>query len=158
MNSNPEKKMPVIIEDCWGWHWASIKGYKLDEDKGGKWMAFLPLDQYSLAADLVDIAVDEGICKIAKCSLPERAQHSRDKTIAIILFGEIDDYHFHKSCTQFMLKYNLIQRTKTGRLYNISFKLNSQTRDGVYGDDYKNEIQLKLEHIRSLDTGEWLLD
>ena len=54
----------------------------------------------------------------------------------------------------FFLENKLIRRTKTGRLYNISFKFDEQTRAGEYGSDFKAEI--KLEKFVDLDTGEWL--
>ena len=53
-----------------------------------------------------------------------------------------------------MLNNNLIRRTKDGRLYNLSFKLNVQTRSGEYGKDFKAE--LKLSDLIDLNTGEWL--
>ena len=49
----------------------------------------------------------------------------------------------------------MIRRTKSGKLFNISFKLDDQTRAGAYGDDFKAE--LKLESLMDLKTGEWLI-
>ena len=48
---------------------------------------------------------------------------------------------------------NLIQKTKAGKLFNISFKLDDQTRAGEYGADFKSEI--KLADFIDLYTGEW---
>ena len=53
----------------------------------------------------------------------------------------------------FMLENNLIQKTKAGKLFNISFKLDDQTRAGEYGADFKSEI--KLADFIDLYTGEW---
>ena len=55
-----------------------------------------------------------------------------------------------------MQKLNLIRKTKTGKYYNISFKLDRQTEAGEYGDDYKGTI--KLSDFIDLTTGEWLAD
>lgn len=52
-----------------------------------------------------------------------------------------------------MLDNNLIPKTKDGRLYNLSFKLNIQTQSGEYGKDFKAE--LKLSDLIDLSTGEW---
>lgn len=48
----------------------------------------------------------------------------------------------------------MIQKTKSGRFYNISFKLDAQTRAGEYGEGYNGNI--KLEQFLDLQTGEWL--
>lgn len=50
---------------------------------------------------------------------------------------------------------DMIQKTKSGRLYGISFKLDDQTRVGGYGESYSGNI--KLEQFMDLQTGEWLV-
>lgn len=50
---------------------------------------------------------------------------------------------------------NMIPKTKTGKLYNISFKLDNQTRADEYGDDFVAE--LKLADLLDLVSGEWLI-
>lgn len=47
----------------------------------------------------------------------------------------------------------MIQKTKTGKLYTISFKHDDQTRAGEYGEMFQSEI--KLEQFLDLYTGEW---
>lgn len=54
-----------------------------------------------------------------------------------------------------MLENNLIRRTKTGRLYNISFKFDDQTLAGEYGSDFEGKI--KLEQFVDLNTGEFIV-
>ena len=54
----------------------------------------------------------------------------------------------------FMMDNELILKTKTGRLYNISFKFDDQTRAGEYGADFKGVI--KLAQFIDLNTGEWI--
>ena len=51
-----------------------------------------------------------------------------------------------------MMDNELIQKTKTGRLYNISFKFDDQTRAGKYGADFKGVI--KLAQFIDLNIGE----
>ena len=48
----------------------------------------------------------------------------------------------------------MIKKTKSGKLYNIGFKYDSQTRNCEYGDDFKAEI--KLEQFVDLNTGKML--
>lgn len=53
----------------------------------------------------------------------------------------------------YFLVNNLIQKTKKGRLYNISFKLDKQTQAGEYGNEFHSEI--RLSNFIDLETGEW---
>ena len=53
-----------------------------------------------------------------------------------------------------MIKFGLIKRTKTGRLYDISFKFDSQTRAGEYGADFEGKI--KLSQFIDLYTLKWI--
>ena len=54
----------------------------------------------------------------------------------------------------YFLEKGLIGKTKGGKLYNISFKYDEQTRNGEYGKNFVAEI--KLDHFLNLSTGEWL--
>lgn len=67
---------------------------------------------------------------------------------------ETDDLEAHRRTLTFMLKNDLIRRTKAGKLYNIGFKLNDQTRAGEYGSMFNAKI--KLEDFVDLETGEFL--
>lgn len=51
-----------------------------------------------------------------------------------------------------MMDNELTQKTKTGRLYSISFKFDDQTRAGEYGADFKGAI--KLAQFIDLNIGE----
>ena len=70
------------------------------------------------------------------------------------MYGDFKDYDFHKRCTQFMIEHNMIQRTRSGSFYNISFKMNWMTLMGIYGIAGK----IKLADLRNLETGEWIYD
>ena len=60
----------------------------------------------------------------------------------------------HRRIIRYLIDKDLIRRTKTGKLYNVSFKLDNQTRNGEYGDNYDGTI--KLADFIDLTTGEWL--
>lgn len=62
----------------------------------------------------------------------------------------------HKRILRFMLDNGLIQRTKAGKLYNISFKFDNQTRAGEYTHNDNFEGKIKLEQFVDLYTGEWI--
>ena len=52
-----------------------------------------------------------------------------------------------------MVRNDLICKTKTGRYYNNSFKVDDQTQAGEYGADFEGKI--KLDEFIDLKTGKW---
>ena len=132
------------MERFMGWYWYSTdKAYLLEPHKCGKWMYFF--NDKTFAASICQKAVEGGVVQEAKHSNAERG--------VACFYIEYDDVQAHKRVLQFMLENNLIQKTKAGKLFNISFKLDDQTRAGEYGADFKSEI--KLADFIDLYTGEW---
>ena len=115
----------------------------IPKDKCGKWMYFFENREFV-----------ESVCKKA---IEEKAilevKHSDDETGVACFYLNGDDIEAHKKILEFFLANGLIRRTKTGKLFNISFKYDRQTLSGEYGQDFK--AQLKLEHFLDLTTGEW---
>lgn len=68
-------------------------------------------------------------------------------------FLEIDDLDRHKKIINFLIENNLIPKKKNGDYYNLSFKLDEQTRNNEYNESFKSV--LKLEELIDLRTGEW---
>lgn len=101
---------------------------------------------YDRASELCRRAVEEGIVLEAK--------HSNAGDGVSCFYLECDDMDRHKKVIQFFLDNGMIQKTKSGRLYNISFKLDAQTRAREYGEGYNGNIM--LEQFLDLQTGEWL--
>ena len=124
-------------------YFLSEKHKVIDESKCGKWMYFFKDREF--ATELCQKAVNNDICTLAK--------HSDDESGVCCFYIDGEDISAHKRVIQFFLDNNLIKRTKTGRLYNISFKFDNQTRSGEYGNDFKGII--KLEDFLDLYTGEW---
>lgn len=116
---------------------------KLVKDKVGKWMYFFG-----------DRKFIEKICKesIEKNIVCE-AKHSNSEEGVACFYANIDDTANHKKILEYFINNDMIKRTKNGRFYNISFKLDTQTLNGEYGDDFVSEI--KLENFIDLYTGEW---
>ena len=132
-----------------GWfHYGSDETYKFDYEKCGKWMPRF-LDQ-EYAKSICKKAIDEGICYECKCSV----LRPQDRDGVICIYLNCDDIEGHKRVINFMIENNLIRKTSAGKMYNMSFKLNSQTRAHEYGEDFKAEI--KLEDFIDLYTGEWI--
>lgn len=134
--------MKVIRQ--FGWvYYLSDYGAQLDEHKCGKWMYYF--GDVGFAAKVCQEAVENDIVAEAK--------HSDSPEGVCCFYLNGDDLPAHKRIIQFFLEKSLIQRTKTGRLYNISFKYDDQTRAGQYGKLYYPEI--KLDQFIDLTTAEW---
>lgn len=121
------------------------EGYEFDAKKAGKWMYFFQDKEY--AAQICKKAIEENI--IQEC------KHNNSEQGVVCFYLNYEDIATHKKVITYFLENNLIRKTKAGRLYNISFKLDNQTRAGEYGADYSSEI--KLSNFMNLDTGEWLI-
>ena len=128
-----------------GWVYYVKDDALFDRDKVGKWMYFF--DNKKFVAKICKESVEMNIVKESK--------HSDKETGVACFYLNCDDMKTHKKILSYFMENNLIQRTKNGRLYNISFKLDNQTRAGEYGDDFKSDI--KLANFVNLDTGEWLI-
>ncbi len=134
-----------------GWFWFySGKESVLEELKCGKWMYFFS-DQ-SVALEICEKAMKENVCYECKCTDMETTGTPQG---VICFFLNGDDFDNHRRVIEFMLRNNMIRKTKAGKYYNISFKFNLQTYSGEYGSDFKGII--KLGNFINLETGEWLL-
>ena len=133
-----------------GWYWfLSGEESRLIPEKCGKWMYFFT-DQF-LALELCQKAIDEQVCYECKCS--DLKLMKAEKGVRCFYLNG-DDIENHKRVLRFMLDNNLIERTRTGRYYNISFKYDTQTRAGEYSDRFKGKI--KLDNFLDLQTGAWI--
>lgn len=117
---------------------------ELDENKVGKWMYFFKDSDFA----------DEVCKKAVETGVVAEAKHSNASDGVCCFYLNCDDIAAHKRCIQFFQEHELIRRTKSGRLYNISFKLDAQTRDGEYGNEFKGT--LKLADFIDLNTGAWI--
>lgn len=117
---------------------------KFDPNKVGKWMYFFD------DKDFVTV-----ICrKAVENHIVEEAKHTDKETGVACFYLNCDDMDAHKRILSYFLENNLIPKTKKGRLYNISFKLDKQTIAGEYGEDFHSDV--KLEDFINLNTGDWL--
>ena len=135
-----------------GWCWfLSGKESVLDRDKCGKWMIFF--DNQEFAEKICQKAIDENACYECKCT-DMMSVGSPTGVICFYLNG--DDIENHKRIIEFMIRNDLIRKTKTGKFYNNSFKFDYQTRAGEYGANFEGKI--KLEQFINLSTGEWIYE
>lgn len=135
--------MKIIKQPGWFFYIGDMSQYI--PDKGGKWMYFF--SDIKSVAKICEDAVKKGIVSESK--------HSDDETGVACFYLNCDDIDAHKRVISYFIENNLIRRTKTGRLYNISFKLDVQTLAGEYGDAFYSEI--KLSQFVDLNTGKWLV-
>ena len=132
-----------------GWYWY-LSGHEnlLEEHKCGKWMIFF--NDQSFAQEICQKAIDENVVYECKCTDMETTGYESG-VICFYLNG--DDIDNHKRVIQFLKDNDLIQKTKTGKLYNLSFKFDDQTIAGEYGSNFEGKI--KLDQFLDLKTGEW---
>lgn len=111
-------------------------------DSVGKWMWFFNnLEQASYHCSL---AVANDVVTQSKCTYPTIANG------VCCLYCGLFDFDRHIKILQFLLNNNLIRKTKNGRLYNISFKSDFETRKKRYGKAFIPS--LKLSYFIDLDT------
>lgn len=118
---------------------------KLVDNEVGKWMYFFGNREF------IEEICKEAVEKKFVCE----AKHSNANKGVACFYLNIKDIENHKKILKFFIENNMIRKTKTGRFYNISFKLDSQTLDGKYGEDFVSE--LKLDKLMNLNTGEWII-
>lgn len=128
-----------------GWVFYIKEGTEFDDTKVGKWMYFFK--DRDFVSGLCKKAVEDGIVSEAK--------HSDQADGVACFYLNCDDTEGHKRVISYFLEKDIIQKTKSGRLYNISFKLDTQTLAGEYGDDFKSNIT--LSDFIDLNTKEWLV-
>ena len=130
-----------------GWvYYVGETADQLDEHKCGKWMYFFGDRQFV-----------EKICREAiEQNIVEECKHRNADDGVSCFYLNDDDLEGHRRVIEFFIKNDLIRKTKKGKLYNISFKHDTQTLAGEYGEDYHSDI--KLEEFVNLETGEWIGD
>lgn len=146
-----ENRNQYFTERMFGWfYYYSSEQNKYDTEKCGKWMCFFTDQEF--ANDICKKAMNEKICCECKCTDMET---TKKPTGVICFYLNGDDLENHKKVISFMLDNSLVRKTKTGKLYNMSFKFDRQTRAKEYGESFKGEI--KLENFLNLETGDWII-
>lgn len=136
--------MKVLSNISWVYYVNEEAASKFKSDKVGKWMYFFVGKDFA-----------ETICKNAvEQHIVAEAKHSNASEGVCCFYLNCDDIAAHKRCITYFIENDLIRKTKTGKLYNISFKVDTQTRDGKYGSDFQPNI--KLTDFVNLETSEWI--
>ncbi|WP_212781081.1 hypothetical protein [Lactobacillus corticis] len=143
MDEESENRAMRIINNVFWIYYLSDKDPQFDPNKVGKWMYFF--SDRNFMEKMCKEAIEEGIVQECK--------HSNANDGVSCFYLNDDDFEGHKKVISFFLKNKLIRKTKTGRLYNISFKHDEQTEAGDYGKNYHSDI--KLNQFIDLETGGW---
>lgn len=134
----------------WSFYIDTELASELDRHRCGKWMFFFN-----------DIEFAEEICREAALGkVVAECKHSSPETLAksgrgvACFYLNMDDGEAHRRVIAFLLEHDLVRRTKSGKLFNIGFKLDDQTRAGEYGPAFK--AQIRLGDFVDLESGEFL--
>ena len=120
----------------------------------GKWMCFFGSseEEISFAKEMCEKSILTGSAIESK--------HTNEQIVSLCGSGVCcfycngDDVNAHKKIISFFLENGMIRKTKAGKLFNISFKYDSQTHNDEYGEEFESKI--KLKDFLNLETGEWL--
>ncbi|MDL2219578.1 hypothetical protein LJC04_04520 [Ruminococcaceae bacterium OttesenSCG-928-O06] len=138
--------MRIIKNPAWVFYLGDTDS--LIEEKTGKWMYFFDGEKGAqVASEMCNKSVQEDVVVEAK--------HSNSIKGVACFYLNCDDMGAHKKIIEFFISNGLIAKTKTGKYYNISFKLDAQTGAGEYGSDFSSDI--KLSNFIDLYTGEWVV-
>lgn len=138
--SNNEKLTPSVEETLlnesgsiarvksfsWIWFINKERIHDIDPVQCGKWMFFFSPFKTALMDDIVGTAVFDGVVVEAKYSNPETLIAAGSKQGVCCFYLNGNDRESHKRVLSYMLENGLIRKTKTGKLYNISFKFDSE--------------------------------
>ncbi len=135
--------MEVIKQ--FGWVYYLGDDSELDVDKVGKWMYFFNNRKF----------VEKICAEVIEQGIVVESKHSDAEEGVACFYLNCDDLEGHKKVISYFLENNLIRKTKAGKLYNISFKLDEQTSLLEYGSSFKSEI--RLAKFIDLTTGKWII-
>lgn len=142
----------IVALDDGFWHFVLNRDEAKDlgTDTCGKWMSYF--DDFDFAADICRKAVESGA--VVECKCTSRLMLATRGSGVICFYVNGDDTQGHHKVLSFMMEHGLIRRTKSGRLYDIGFKFDSQTRAGEYGEAFVPKMT--LSDFVNLETGEFL--
>jgi len=114
-------------------------------DKTGKWIVGF--------SDIIDAVPKLALIIGQRLAPAAKAMRSNNGRIIACVYMDTMDTQAHKRLLAYFLWKGIIPKTNAGKLTNISFKLNIQTRAGEYGKNFK--ARLSLGDLIDLKTGAW---
>lgn len=107
---------------------------KLSDDECGKWMVFFT--DAEKASAICEDAVDSGSFAQAKHSSALSVALSRGGRGVMCLYVNGGDAEGQKKAVRFLVRRGLVRKAKSGKLYDMPFKYDWQTRTNAYGRDF----------------------
>lgn len=120
----------------------------------GKWMYFFNNSHVAFAESICKKAVQSGAVIEAKHTSQESIDFLGLPTGVYCFYVRADDKDAQREALQFLIENDLIRRTKAGKLFDISFKFDEQTRAREYGLSFDGKI--RLSDYVDLQTGEFI--
>lgn len=148
-------KRELANHEDMGWLWYGANTFT-ESDKVGKFMTYGKGDISDELQGLILKAIKQGVTPLVKhTNLDTITFNPRAKDGSwVIVWYSSDDENCLKSLAKFLVDEGLVQKTKTGKLYNIAFKYDEQTRNDEYAGEFKSKIS--LQDLMNLNTGELL--
>lgn len=109
----------------------------------GKWMHFFAVENAYYVVESCLLALRDDVCSKTKLTA--------EGSGVAYFYVDVTDIAAHQRVLRFMLDRGLIQKTKAGRLHNISFKLDR----GRMVDDNDQPVKVTLSDFLDLDTGKF---
>ena len=120
----------------------------------GKWMYFFNNSHVTFAESICKKAVQSGAVIEAKHTSQESIDFLGLPTGVCCFYVRADDKDAQREALQFLIENDLIRRTKAGKLFDISFKFDDQTRARESGLSFDGKI--RLSDYVDLQTGEFI--
>lgn len=148
----------MIIEEkeYWYYYYQSEECKIKDTKKSGKWMYFYDKNTLPFVMKICELAIKNNIVESAKCyNGKEKSPYGKtDDNCVACFYLDYNDIVRHKKVINFFIENNLIPKTKSGKYWNISYKLDEQTRNNEYDTAFIAKIN--LSNFIDLTTGEFL--
>ncbi|WP_406613827.1 hypothetical protein ACJA23_02860 [Mycoplasma corogypsi] len=148
-------KLKISTDLAWKWFIDEETIKTLDTDENGKWLIFAKHENIEYLDDLVLKGFEqESFIAVKRTNEIYDPVYGID-SVVYIFYANYSDYDRHIKILSFLKENNLIRKTKTGKYFNISFKLDEQTLEGEYMWNGGVNSTLKLNMIMDLDTGDF---
>lgn len=126
--------MKIITTDKWVYYTAD--GTTFNRDTAGKWMYYF-----------YDVTEADEYCKLAvNFKVTACAKHANAASGICGFYTEPTDIEAHKRIIRFMLSNNLIRKTSDGKLFDISFKYETDNPESP-------RAKIRLSDFVDLQTG-----
>ncbi len=141
-------KMKIKEYTGWTFYYGDcVQGF--GSDNPGRWCYYFTNQQY---ADLLcRAAVDSDVATMCKCENKSKG--------SVYFYVHTHNMAEQKRFLEFFIGNNLVQKTKKGNLFNVSFKSDKNPFTSGHGFTKEGSITVvaKLDSFIDLSTGEWLL-